>query len=64
MTCIKCGKPATKRFSPDLDIQGIGACDEHAEEIRIDLLITQLEPEGWERFEKKYLKKKKDEKSN
>jgi hypothetical protein len=57
MTCIKCGKPATKRFSPDLDIQGIGACDEHVEEIRIDLLITQLEPDGLERFEKKYLKK-------
>lgn len=54
MKCIKCGKPATKRFSPDLDIKGIGACDEHAEEIRLDLLITQFDKKGWDRFEKKY----------
>lgn len=27
MNCVKCGKPATKRYSPDLDIRGIGSCD-------------------------------------
>lgn len=58
MNCIKCGKPATKRFSPDLDIQGIGACDEHADEIEMDLIISSFE--GWGRFEKKYFKKKKN----
>lgn len=59
MTCVKCGAPATKRYSPDLDIKGIGMCDKHQEEIQIDLLITQFMPDGWEIFEKKYLKSKK-----
>jgi hypothetical protein len=54
MECIKCGAPATKRYSPDLDIKGIGMCDEHAEEIQIDLLITQFDKKGWDKFEKKY----------
>ena len=57
MNCIKCGKPATKRYSPDLDIKGIGMCDEHEEEIKIDLLMTQFMPDGWKKFEKKYSKK-------
>lgn len=56
MNCIKCNKPATKRFSPDLDIKGIGACDKHADEIEMDLIISSFE--GWDKFEKKYLKKK------
>jgi len=59
MKCIKCGKPATKICSPDLDIKGIGMCDEHEEEIKMDILIASFE--GWDKFEKKYLKKKKDE---
>jgi hypothetical protein len=59
MKCIKCGAPATKKYSPDLDIKGIGMCDEHQEEIRMDLLITQFDKKGWEKFEKKYLKDKK-----
>ena len=54
MECIKCGAPATKRYSPDLDIKGIGMCDEHQEEIQMDLLITQFMPDGWEIFKKKY----------
>ena len=57
MNCIKCGKPATKRYSPDLDIEGIGMCDDHEEEIKLDLLITQFDSKGWDKFEKKYLKK-------
>jgi hypothetical protein len=61
MQCIKCGKPATKRYSPDLDINGIGMCDEHEEEIKMDLLVAQFDPKGWDKFEKKYLKEKKDE---
>lgn len=58
MTCIKCGKPATKAYKPDLDVTGIGMCDDHAEEIKLDLLITQFDPKGWKKFEKKYLKPK------
>jgi hypothetical protein len=54
MECVKCGTKATKRYSPDLDIKGIGMCDEHAEEIQIDLLITQFDKKGWDKFEKKY----------
>ncbi len=60
MTCIKCGKPATKRYSPDLDIKGIGMCDEHKDEIMNDILITTLIEDGWKKFEKKYFKPKKD----
>jgi hypothetical protein len=56
MKCIKCGALATKRYSPDLDIKGIGMCDKHEEEIRLDLLITQFDKKGWQKFEKKYLK--------
>jgi len=59
MTCIKCGKPATKRYSPDLDVRGIGMCDDHAEEIYMDIMVCMME--GWDYFEKKYLKPKKDE---
>jgi len=62
MNCIKCGKTATKVFSPDLDIKGIGMCDEHEEEIKLDLLITQFDPKGWDKFENKYLKKNQNEK--
>jgi hypothetical protein len=54
MECVKCGAKATKRYSPDLDIKGIGMCDEHAEEIKMDLLITQFDKKGWDKFEKKY----------
>jgi hypothetical protein len=54
MKCVKCGAKATKRYSPDLDIKGIGMCDEHAEEIQMDLLIAQFDKKGWDKFEKKY----------
>lgn len=35
MLCIKCSKPATKRFSPDLDINGIGSCDNCLEAVKM-----------------------------
>lgn len=54
MKCIKCGKPATKKYSPDLDIEGISMCGEHEEEITLDILVASIE--GWDEFEKKYLK--------
>ena len=57
MNCIKCGKTATKVYSTDLDIKGIGMCDEHEEEVKVDLLIATFQ--GWDKFEKKYSKDKK-----
>ena len=61
MECVKCGAPATRRFSPDLDIKGIGMCDEHKDEVMMDLMVTQFDPKGWEKFKKKYLKPEKDD---
>ena len=58
LTCIKCGALATKRYSPDLDIKGIGMCDEHTDEIMMDLMVAQFDKKGWEKFEKKYSPKK------
>ena len=29
--CHKCKKPATGRYSPDMDIAGLAFCDEHKE---------------------------------
>jgi hypothetical protein len=29
--CHKCGKPATGRYSPDMDVAGLAFCDEHQE---------------------------------
>ena len=31
IVCHKCGKPATGRYSPDMDIAGLAFCDEHQE---------------------------------
>lgn len=57
MKCIICSEPATKRFSPDLDIQGIGACDSHLEDVRLSYIL--LISGGIKEFEKfiKNLKK-------
>ena len=49
MVCVKCGKRATKRYSPDLDLNGIGMCDEHEEEVRKDLMIAMFT--DWKHFE-------------
>lgn len=54
MKCIKCNKKAEFRYSPDLDIKGIGMCEEHKKEIQTDILISNFE--GWDYFIKKYLK--------
>ena len=43
MECIKCGAVATKRYSPDLDINGIGMCAEHTDEVMMDLMVTQFD---------------------
>ncbi len=35
LQCVKCGEPATRRFSPDLDIEGIGSCDNCLDDVRM-----------------------------
>ena len=35
MNCIICGKKAVRRFSPDMDIQGIGTCKKHLEDVML-----------------------------
>ena len=63
MECVKCGAVATKKYSPDLDIKGIGMCAEHTDEVMMDLMVAQFDKKGWEKFEKKYSpKNKKDDK--
>ena len=39
MKCELCKKEATHRFSPDLDIDGLGACDIHKESVEIAYFI-------------------------
>jgi hypothetical protein len=56
--CIKCNKPSTKVYRPDLDLTGIGMCKEHEEQVSVDIMTACFLPDGWEWFEKKYLKKK------
>ena len=60
MKCLACSKDATVRYSPDLDIKGIGACDEHSEMIRTDIMFCSLDLISWEDFDSKY-KKLRDE---
>jgi hypothetical protein len=43
-------------YKPDLDLNGIGMCSEHQDEITLDLMVAQFDSKGWEKFEKKYLK--------
>lgn len=64
MECIKCGKPADKAYKPDLDLKGIGMCSEHEQEVTIDIIASQINEDGWKRFEKKYLKKKNERKNS
>jgi hypothetical protein len=59
ITCIKCGKPATKVYKPDLDLTGIGMCDLHENEITLDLLVANFDEKGWRKFQKKYFNDKK-----
>ncbi len=37
--CQKCDKQAKYFFSPDLDIRGLGACEEHKEEVQMEYFI-------------------------
>jgi len=60
LTCLKCGKPAVGRFTPDLDIRGVGFCKRHKIEIWLDIWITMEDGKvGKAYFYKKYFGKKK-----
>jgi hypothetical protein len=50
MECEVCGKKAIYRFSPDMDIEGLGACKKHKRDMMIAFIIL------WERGEKEYFK--------
>jgi len=58
MNCIKCNKKADKIYRPDLDLKGIGMCNEHEQEVTLDIMVSLINEHGWKRFEKKYLNKK------
>lgn len=47
--CIICNRRAKWRFSPDLDIWGIGSCEKHLEVVRV--AYTLLISSGKEAFE-------------
>lgn len=34
--CYICKKDAVYRYSPDLDLRGLGACEEHKDEVMIE----------------------------
>ena len=59
LKCLKCGKPATGRYTPDLDIKGVGFCKRHKIEIWLDIWISAEDKNGKRYFEEKYFGKKK-----
>ena len=56
--CIKCGKSAYKVYKPDLDVEGIGMCSHHQEEVTLDLMVANFN--GWDKFKEKYSKDEKE----
>lgn len=42
MTCVICGKKAKYKFSPDLDIEGIGACKKHLERVKLGYAVLMF----------------------
>ena len=45
MKCEACGNEAVYRFSPDLDIDGLGACEEHEKVIQLAYTILIIDGE-------------------
>ena len=55
MKCAICDNEATVRFSPDLDIDGIPACELHKDQVRFDLIMMSFRDEKTiKRLNKKY----------
>ena len=45
MKCEFCINEAIYRFSPDLDIVGFGACDEHKKDMQVGYILLMVEGE-------------------
>ena len=45
MKCTVCESDAITRFSPDLDIRGLGACEEHVNTLRWAMYLLMNEGE-------------------
>lgn len=43
MKCFICGKRAIFSFSPDLDIEGLGACKRHEERVRMGYVVIHYD---------------------
>jgi hypothetical protein len=61
LSCVICGKKAKWRYSPDLDIRGIGACSKHREDVGMAYLIltTNFEDEKSKEYHR-FIKSHKD----
>jgi hypothetical protein len=53
--CEICGKKALFLFSPDLDIQGLGACKKHKEDMQLAYIIL-LSKDGGEKEYNDFIK--------
>lgn len=40
--CAICGRPAKYRLSPDIDINGLGSCQKHWEDMRTAYVILRM----------------------
>jgi hypothetical protein len=61
MKCEICGEEATHAFSPDLDISGLGACENHTRDMQYAYFI--LFQDGEEEYNK-FIRSKKSEYTN
>ena len=62
MKCVVCDKEATGRISPDMDLQGVGYCDQHQDGVM--LAYIALIGDGIETFERMIQKLKKKSTDN
>lgn len=57
MKCIACDKEATKVIRPDLDLTGIGMCEDHEKEVTfywVEACVTK----DFTKFENKFINNK------
>jgi hypothetical protein len=60
MKCEICGQEATHRFSPDLDIDGLGGCDKHKESVQMAYyILINVGEKGYKSFLKSLQEKEK-----
>lgn len=51
MTCYMCGSPATRRVTPDLDIDGIPLCDTNECKMLLDVELMMPDDGAMKRVE-------------